>query len=133
MLLSGTINHDGNLDILNGIEGNVDRNNSMKAMDITGNINQQNGDANITNYAAGGLNVAAGAEVNTEDLTMLNTGAGGLTINGNARNNGTARVTNKAGALNIGGSFVNNGDATILNDGTRLTVSGTVNNEMVTL
>ena len=130
--ISGTINHAGELSILNGIDANTDlateRNASMDALNITGTINNITGNTAITNHAAGGLNVSEAGAINTNGLTMLNTGADGFTINGSVTNNGTAQLTNKDGAMNIGGTFTNTGNATVLNDGTVLNISGDITN-----
>ncbi len=134
MELSGNINHTGALNIQNGLQGTspdvIERNAGMGALKISGNVTNTSGNTNITNYAKGGINVTAGENrvVNSHgNLTMLNTGADGMTINGNISNTGKATVTNQAGAMTIGGTFANTGDAIFTNeeDATNLTVSKT--------
>ena len=120
--IAGTVNTTGNLDVTNTVHG-------VDGMHISGNINA-GGKATYTNHGEGGLNVTKDGKLISNNLEMLNTGAGGLTINGNATNVGTATVTNKAGALNIGGTFTNTGDATFTNtDKSKdLNIDGTITN-----
>ena len=131
MVIAGTINHDGTMNIANGAVETSDtiiaRNAAMAAMEISGTLNNA-GETNITNYAAGGLNVTNAGNINSNGLNMLNTGVGGFTMNGTATNIGTADLTNEAGGMNIGGTFTNTGDATILNNGTILNVTGNITN-----
>ena len=146
-LISGNINNNGTVNILNGVittgkfatspEEAAARNAAMKAMEISGTVGNTNGEATITNHAKGGMNVTSTGKINTNGLTMLNTGADGMIINGIATNNGTATVTNKAGGMTIGGSFTNTGNATFTNDtgSNTLTVTadGTITNKNGTL
>ena len=131
MTIAGVVNHAGTLNIQNGpeetSEANIARNAAMAAMEISGTLNNA-GTTNITNRAAGGLNVTETGKINSNGLTMLNTGAGGFTLDGVGTNVGEANLTNRAGAMNIGGTFTNTGNATILNDGTVLNVSGNITN-----
>jgi len=142
-IVSGAnVTNDGTLLIHNGINASATDltdeektnaatiNAGMAALNITGNVTNTNGATTINNYAAGGLMVAEGANVNAQgDLTMYNaqSGTDGLTINGTVTGNGTANVTNDAGAMTIGGSFTNTGASTFQNNGTNLTVTSTGN------
>lgn len=158
--ISGNINHDGDANISNGYTDNdvfgYDGNNSKVntgALDISGDVNisgnssiinyehgvdglnvtgtvTTGGDATYTNHGKAGLNIKDNGSISSNNLAMLNTGAGGLNISGSAKNNKTATVTNKAGDLTIGGTFVNGGDATFTNDGNQFNISGTVTNKL---
>ncbi|RAI10639.1 MAG: hypothetical protein DK841_07465, partial [Candidatus Melainabacteria bacterium] len=127
--ISGTVNNQGDLSIQNGIAGKTDsanaRNDRMAALNISGKVSND-GTANITNYAAGGLNVAADGSVDSlGNLAMLNTGKGGLTVNGIV-NSEKSTVTNEAGALTVNGTY-NYEDAKFTNNGEGgLIVNGTV-------
>ena len=158
--ISGNINHDGDANISNGYTDNdifgYDGNNSKVntgALDISGDVNisgnsniinyehgvdglnvtgtvKTGGDATYTNHGKAGLNIKDNGSISSNNLAMLNTGAGGLNISGAAKNNKTATVTNKAGDLTIGGTFVNGGNATFTNDGNQFNISGTVTNKL---
>ena len=142
-LISGTINHDGELNILNGIEGNtqsaIERNAEMSALEITGQINNTGNQTNIINYADGGLLVSDGTQstpnINTNGLYMLNTGADGMTLDGYSVNSGNAVIKNENGELNVEGKFVNDGNATFTNDEDSydFNVNGTITNKTGTL
>ena len=149
MEISGTVNHTGDAVVTNGYKDNTANNTAamtisgsvktvgnatftnyesgIDGMNVTGDI-KIGGMAKYTNNGAGGLNIKQGGSIASSELEMLNTGIGGLNIDGTATNIGTATVTNEAGGLNIKGTFDNNGNATILNKdtATKLTVTGTV-------
>ena len=133
--ISGNINHSGgDITIQNGNDGKGNPlvptdNDKIAALNISGNLVNADGNTTIKNYAAGGLNVSKDGTVNnTGDLSMLNTGIGGLTIDGQVQNEGNATITNEAGDLSIGGKVQNSGNADIENNGAELNVSGEVSN-----
>ncbi|MBO5447300.1 leukotoxin LktA family filamentous adhesin, partial [bacterium] len=114
IIISGTVANTGDLSIQNGVAGNTEngnaRNAQMDALTITGNVNSQ-GNADIVNYAAGGLNIDGEVTNNNANVDLT----------------GETTITNHAGILKVDGLVdTNEAELTMTNNGENFEINGTI-------
>ena len=92
-------------------------------LNINGNLANQNGKIVIASNGSG-LTIGNNAVIsNNNKIQIANTGANGLTLNGQVKNSGSTAITNRAGNFNINGSVENtSGKMNITNTGNKLTL-----------
>ncbi len=102
----------------------------------TGKIVSESGNVYVSN-AGNALNTQKGSEIITKGsktkLNMLNTGNGGMNLNGTTRSHsGTTKITNRAGNLNLNGLVENSGGRVYVNNSgngaLKLTNNGGISN-----
>ena len=123
---------------VDGVVNNYHSSNSAKGtslmntagdLKINGSVVNTKGNLNVTNKG-NKLAIGENGNVGTGDgeLTLQNTGAGGMDIDGKVMSKGTAYVYNKAGDMNVNGLLLEEGQLYVTNAGKALNVAkeGTV-------
>ena len=128
MTLNGQIEDTGNIFVYNKA-GNLN-------VASTAKVKATNGDLHVTNKG-NALNTQKGSELiakgTATKLSMLNTGKGGMTLNGTTRHStGKTLITNKAGDLTVNGYVENSGGRVYVNNSgngaLKLTSNGGISN-----
>ena len=100
MTMDGIINNDGQT-LISNKAGNLNLNGSVE--NTAGNIS-------VSNMGTGALNIGQTASIansGKNSISVNNTGAGGMTMDGTITNDGQTLITNKAGDMNLNGSVEN--------------------------
>ena len=113
MNINGIIDTKKGNAIVYNKSGNLNLASTGKVMSESGNVYVSNA-GNALNTQKGSEIIAKGSMVK---LSMLNTGKGGMNLNGTTRSHsGTTRITNRAGNLNLNGLVENSGGRVYLNN-----------------
>lgn len=135
---SGSIKNNGTLSMLNNgtegfvLDGTTESTGSTTITNNKGNLTIKGKytgtDNKLTISSKDGITVEKTADINNQgSMTMLNTGANGLTIDGTITNNGNAILTNMTGDMTINGTVTNNnGKLNVTSRGNALNVNGKI-------
>lgn len=101
--------------------GNAKFVNNGEQLNISGTIDNSNGNLILDNTGSKGLNIISSAKVSASGLDLKNSGQNGLNINGKVSNTGNASILNTNGGtkgLNVKGNIENSkGVMSITNNG----------------
>ena len=131
--LTGKLSNNNELRVLNyGTEGtqldgviensgNTIINNRAQDLNINGIIDNKDGNVSITN-TGNALNFGKDSKViNNSSVRVVNSGNGGMTVDGTIKNTKSTALTNNAGKFIVNGTIENtNGNLNITNKGTAL-------------
>lgn len=124
------LNISSNASVIADGSGTVAITNRNGAFIVDGKVQTEKGNMNLTNVGKGlkiGKNAVVGSTSGGE-LIVQNTGANGITLDGNINNNGHTVVYNTKGDMNIAGNINNKGGKlSVTNIGNTLNVKDTAN------
>ena len=98
--------------------------NTKGNLTVDGSVHNASGNINLTNKG-NKLTISESGTLGTDngELTVQNTGAGGMNIDGKVMSKGAAYVYNKAGNLNVNGLLLEEGELYVTNAGNALNVN----------
>ena len=113
------------------MKGNIENNGSTALSNwagdfvISGKVENQDGKMNITSAQdSNGLHLTKEGQLinNNDELYVQNTGANGMILDGEVKNNSSTTLYNLAGNMEVNGLVQNNGELMVSNRGQNLTV-----------